>query len=127
MFLLGLMDSHVTSDRPNTSSGAIGVLLILFEDALDSAVSSPDAMAAIGSLLASQLAIISIYFSDHLIRSDDETRVLVLNKLSLIQIAMPHWPILSWKTIEELLAEQVAAVAQITSWRGVNYSRLCVR
>jgi hypothetical protein len=33
---------------------------------------------------------------------------------------LPSWPILSWSTIEDLLAEQVAAVSQMTSWRKVS-------
>jgi hypothetical protein len=114
-FLLFLMNQ--TADKP---TGAVVLLLILFEDALDPQMTTPDVLAVTGSLLPTQLAIVSTFFSDCLTRSDDETRVRVLNKLSQIHIAMPHWPILPWKTIEDLLSEQVAAVAQISSWRGVS-------
>lgn len=115
------MNAQATGDHSSSTTGAVGLILILFEDALDTKTTSADVLAALGSLLPTQLAIVSTFFSDHLTRSDDETRVLVLNKLSQIRTAIPSWPILPWKTIEELLSEQVAAVAQISSWRRVSW------
>ena len=119
-FLLCLMNDHAVENHSGASTGAVGLLLTLFEDALDPRTTSPDTLAITESLLPTQLAIVSAYLSDHLTRSDDETRVHVLNKLSQIHSAMPHWPILPWRIIEELLSEQVAAVAQVASWRGVS-------
>lgn len=105
-FLLCLLNDQV-EDHPSQSKGAVGLLFILFEDALDPSTTTPDILAATRSLLPTQLAIVSTIFSDHLTRSDDETRILALNKLSRIRAAMPQWPILPWRLIEELLSEQV--------------------
>lgn len=94
--------------------------MLLFDDVLDAETDTPDISAFSKSLLPTQLAAISRLFSEQLARSDDESRISILSRLAHYRRALPHWPILPWATIEELLLEQTSAVAQITAWRGVR-------
>ena len=79
----------------------------------------PDQLVILASLLPTHLAALSRCFAEHLARASDERRVAVLCDLQRFRIALPHWPVLSWADLEGFLAEQVAAVSQMTSWRKV--------
>lgn len=79
----------------------------------------PDQLVVLASLLPTHLAALSRCFAEHLARASDERRVAVLCDLQRFRISLPHWPVLSWADLEGLLAEQVAAVSHMTSWRKV--------
>lgn len=114
------MDDETNSEHRNASTGAVTLVIMLFEEISDPNTTSPDTLAVLGNVLPTQLSTLSRYFADYLIRSDDETRLHFLTKLARLRRVVPNWPILSWTTLEDLLGEQVAAVTQITSWRGVS-------
>ena len=107
-------------DGSNYHSPAVGLILILLKSLTHPSSSKPDQLVVLASLLPTHLAALSRCFAEHLARGSDERRVAVLCDLQRFRIALPHWPVLSWADLEGFLAEQVAAVSQMTSWRKVH-------
>jgi hypothetical protein len=105
---------------PNSHSSAVGLILILLRSLTHPSSSKPDQLVMLGCLLPTHLAALSRCFADHLARASDERRVAVLCDLQRFRIALPHWLVVSWSDLEGFLAEQVAAVSQMTSWRKVS-------
>jgi len=124
-FVLSL-SADTELDGSNYHSSAVGLIIILLKSLIHPSSSEPDQLVILACLLPTHLAALSRCFAEHLARASDERRVAVLCDLQRFKIALPHWPVLSWGDLEGFLAEQVAAVSQMTSWRKV-YSQLVHR
>jgi hypothetical protein len=118
------LSANSEMDGTNYHSSAVGLILILLRSLTHPSSSRPDQLVILASLLPTHLAALSRCFAEHLARASDERRVAVLCDLQRFRIALPHWPVLSWADLEGFLAEQVAAVSQMTSWRKVPFAPL---
>jgi hypothetical protein len=119
-----LTEVDAAHDSTNTGSASVGLIRLFFRSMAEPTSQSPDHLAIVGCLLPTQLSALSTCFANFLARANDEQRLSLLYDLLRIRSILPQWPILSWAVLEELLAEQVAAVTQMNTWRKVSFGHI---
>ncbi|WWD18729.1 hypothetical protein CI109_103183 [Kwoniella shandongensis] len=117
-FILELADESITFDHTNWRASAVGLILLFFDALLDNTEVIPDNLIVLRSLLPTHLQAMSLCFEEFLVQSSDERRLVLLARLRKLQLAMPTWPIISWRVLEELLVEEAAAVTQLRPGRS---------
>ncbi|WRT68054.1 uncharacterized protein IL334_005029 [Kwoniella shivajii] len=117
-FVLDLADSSVVYELSTWQSSAVGLILLLFDVLSDTAEMISDNLVILQALLPTHLKAMSMCFEDYLIRHSDEKRLILLTRLRRLRLTLPTWPIISWKMIEGLLAEQVASITQLRPGRS---------
>ncbi|KAK8858838.1 hypothetical protein IAR55_003068 [Kwoniella newhampshirensis] len=117
-FILEFADDSVTFEQTSWRASAVGLVLLFFDAILDNTEAIPDNLIILKSLLPTHLQAMSTCFEEFLVQSSDERRLILLGRLRRLQLALPSWPILSWKVIEELLVEEAAAVTQLRPGRS---------
>nr|XP_019013028.1 uncharacterized protein I206_02525 [Kwoniella pini CBS 10737]OCF51809.1 hypothetical protein I206_02525 [Kwoniella pini CBS 10737] len=111
-FILDLADSSILFEVTAWESSAVGLILLLFDVLTDTSEMISDNLVILHALLPTHLQAMSECFEDYLLRHNDEKRLVLLTRLRKLRLNLPIWPIISWTKIEELLAEQVASIAQ---------------
>jgi hypothetical protein len=119
-FVLYLATDDAGQAGPDVRSVSVGLVRMFLLDLVEPSSQSLEHLALLGSLLPTQLMAVTKCFESHLARASDEDRLSLLCDLLRIRPVLPHWAILSWNVLEELLAEQVTAVTQMNSWRNVS-------
>ncbi|WVR06582.1 hypothetical protein IAU60_003614 [Kwoniella sp. DSM 27419] len=117
-FALDLADHTVIQDNTGWRKSAVGLILLLFDAILDTTEILPDNLLILKALLPTHLAAMSACFEEFLIQGSDERRAVLLARLQRLRLALPTWPIVSWKVIEDLLVEQGSTIAQIRPGRS---------
>ncbi|ORY30604.1 hypothetical protein BCR39DRAFT_529130 [Naematelia encephala] len=118
VFVLDLADESLTYENLGWRRAAVGLATLFFEALLDAARVTPDALVVVKALLPAHLRAISVCFEEYLVQSSDERRLALLSRLRQFRLALPSWRVLSWRTIDELLAEQAVTVTQLTPARS---------
>ena len=109
-YALDIGDATLHRDGHRWKSASAELLLVLFRKLLDISQRSTDNSAVLRSLLPTHLQAMSACFADYLARASDDQRLLFVEELGNIQIAMPLWPTLPWPEMEDLLTETMNAV-----------------
>ncbi|WVQ84347.1 hypothetical protein IAT38_006499 [Cryptococcus sp. DSM 104549] len=117
-FVLELADSSVSFELANWRASAVSLILLFFDVILDTREVIPDNLIILRSLLPTQLRAMSACFEEHLVKSSDERRLVLLARLETLRKALPDWPIVSWSVIEELMLEEEASVTQFRPARS---------
>ncbi|OXG10991.1 hypothetical protein C366_06495 [Cryptococcus neoformans Tu401-1] len=112
IFILELADTSVNYELSNWRAAMVGLVLLFFDVLLDPRDVTPDNIIILKTLQPTQLNAMSMCFEEHLVKSSDERRLVLLSRLSRLRMNVPQWAIISWTTIDELLAEEVASLTQ---------------
>ncbi|ODN74054.1 hypothetical protein L202_07524 [Cryptococcus amylolentus CBS 6039] len=110
--ILELADSSINHDLVNWRSSAVALILVFFDVLLDNKEVIPDNLVVHKSLLPTHLKAISLCFEEYLVKNSDENRLVLLTRLRRLRLALPQWAVISWETIEEILAEEVTSMSQ---------------
>lgn len=111
-FILELADTSVNYELSNWRAATVGLILLFFDVLLDPKDVIPDNIIILKTLQPTQLNAMSMCFEEHLVKGSDERRLVLLTKLSRLRMSIPQWAIISWTTVDELLAEEVASLTQ---------------
>lgn len=121
-FILELADTSVNYELSNWRAATVGLILLFFDVLLDPKDVIPDNIIILKTLQPTQLNAMSMCFEEHLVKGSDERRLVLLTKLSRLRMSIPQWAIISWTTVDELLAEEVASLTQFKRARQVNWT-----
>lgn len=67
------------------------LILLFFDVLLDPRNVIPDNIIILRTLQPAQLNAMSMCFEEHLVKSSDERRLILLSKLSRLRMSVPQW------------------------------------
>lgn len=67
------------------------LILLFFDVLLDPRNVIPDNIIILQTLQPTQLNAMSMCFEEHLVKSSDERRLILLSKLSRLRMSVPQW------------------------------------
>ncbi|KIR32183.1 hypothetical protein I352_05415 [Cryptococcus deuterogattii MMRL2647] len=116
-FVLELADTSINYELSNWRAATVDLILLFFDVLLDPRNVIPDNIIILKTLQPTQLNAMSTCFEEHLVKSSDERRLILLSKLNRLRMSVPQWAIISWTIVDELLAEEVAS---LTQFKGIH-------
>ncbi|OCF37304.1 hypothetical protein I316_01213 [Kwoniella heveanensis BCC8398] len=123
--ILELADMSLTTELSQWPwpSSAVGLILLFFDAVQDTTEMIPSNLVIVKSILPTHLKAMSKCFEEFLVQSTDDRRLVLLTRLRKLRLSLPLWPIVSWKVIEEMLAEEVAQIAELQPSRNSQAMR----
>ncbi|WVF68781.1 hypothetical protein IAT40_003553 [Kwoniella sp. CBS 6097] len=124
-FILELADTSLTYELNQWPwpSSAVGLILLFFDAIQDTTEMIPSNLVILKAILPAHLKAMSECFEEFLVQSTDDRRLVLLTRLRKLRLALPLWPIVSWKVIEEMLAEEVAQIIELRPSRNSQAMR----